>query len=134
MKAKTTVFFLIMGFLLQFYPLARPHAQPVQVSTEGSRQEFFLTVSLPAKDRFTLVSVTPIRSAEKLLGAIAAYDEVGTPRSADYMELYNDVGALLAVSWFDRFGIERLAVDRALVEDGDKLKGVYVLLVTGDSV
>jgi hypothetical protein len=134
MKSKTIFFFIAIGFLLQFYTVERPQAQPVRVGTEGSGQEFFLTVSLPPKDRFTLVSVTPIRSAGKLLGAIAAYDEVGTPRPADYLELYNDVGALLAVSWFDRFGIERLAVDRALVEDGDKLKGVYVLLVTGDSV
>jgi len=44
------------------------------------------------------------------------------------------VGALLAVGWFDRFGIERLAVDRALVEDGDELEGVFVLILAGDSI
>ena len=55
---------------------------------------------MPPKDRLTLVSIAPIRSDGKLLGAIAAYDDVATPRTADYLELYNDAGALLAVSWF----------------------------------
>ena len=134
MKLKATAVFLIISFLVQFYPVAGPHAEPLQVSTADSEQEFFLAVSLPPKDSLTLVSVTPIRSEGKLLGVIAAYDEVATTRRADYLELYNDAGDLLAVSWFDTFGIERLAVDRALVEDADNLKGVYVLLITGDSV
>jgi hypothetical protein len=134
MKSKPTTFFLIMSFLFQCYLVRRPHAEPAQIGPGGSGQEFFLAVSLPPKDRLTLVSFAPIRSQGKLLGAIAAYDDAATARPGDYLELYNDAGALLAVSWFDRFGVERLAVDRALVEHADNLKGVYVLLITGDSI
>jgi len=65
---------------------------------------------------------------------VAAYDDPTTKRPADYWELYNSTGDLLGVGWFDRFGIQRLAVDRGLLEDEDKLEGVFVLLSEGDSV
>jgi hypothetical protein len=68
------------------------------------------------------------------LGGIAAYDDSTTSRPADYVELFNNVGALLAVGWFDSFGIERLAVDRALVEKADALEGIFVLILTGDPI
>ena len=36
------------------------------------------------------------------------------------------------ISWFDRFGIERTAVDRGIVEQKDKLEGIFVVVVEGD--
>ena len=81
------------------------------------------------------MSVVEVTVGREILGAIAAYDDAATTRPDDYLELYNNVGALLAVSWFDRFGIERLAVDRALAEqDTSKLEGVFVLVITEDSI
>jgi hypothetical protein len=50
-----------------------------------------------------------------------------TQRPADYIELYNNTGNLVAVRWFDTYGIERMAVDRGLLEDRDKLEGVLSL-------
>jgi hypothetical protein len=134
MRSKTKAFFIIINFLVQPYLVAQLHAESIRISDKGSAQEMYLSVLLPPKDRLTLVSVVPMTAGEELLGGVAAYDDAATRRPADYLELFNNVGALLAVGWFDRFGIERLAVDRALVEDGDKLEGVFVLILTGDSI
>jgi len=66
---------------------------------------------------------------------LAVYDDDMTERRADYTELYDNTGHLLAVSWFDQFGIERVAVDRGLLEpDQDEFEGVFVLIEEGDLV
>jgi len=62
------------------------------------------------------------------------YDAPTTKRPADYFELYNTNGDLLAVGWFDRFDIERLAVDRGMLDDAGEVAGVFVSLLEGDSV
>ena len=55
-------------------------------------------------------------------------------RPVDYLEVFDSDGALVVVSWFDRFGIERLVVDRALVEGGQELEGVFVAVVNGEAI
>jgi hypothetical protein len=101
---------------------------------QASAYDVFLSVPLPAKDRLTVVSFLPIIAEGKILGGLVAYDDATTKRPADYLELYDNAGTVLAVGWFDRFGIERIAVDRALLEDADQLEGVFVLILEGDSV
>jgi len=132
--SKTKNLFIILSFLVQFSLLAYVHAEPTRISDQASAQEVFLSVPLPAKDRLTLVSFVPIITKGKILGGLVAYDDVTTKRPADYVELFNNAGTVLAIGWFDRFGIERMAVDRALLEDADQLEGVFVLLLEGDSV
>ena len=134
MRLKTKVLFIAINVFIQLYPLAQSHSEPAQTSATSSAQEFYHSVALPPKDRLTLVSVVGVTAQGEILGGLAAYDDAATARPADYLELYNNSGALLAVSWFDKFGIERLAVDRALAEHSDKLEGVFVLVVTGDSI
>lgn len=134
MKLRTKALFIVTIFLAQMYAVAHSYAEPLQIENQGSAHESYRSVSLPEKDSLALVSVVPLKAGTEVLGAIAAYDDAATIRPADYLELYNNVGALLAISWFDGFGIERLAVDRALTEDADKLEGVFVLLITGESI
>jgi hypothetical protein len=135
MKFETKALLILIIFLTQIYSVEHSHAEAIQVNIKNSAQENYRSVSLPEKDRLTLVSVVEVTVGREILGAIAAYDDVATTRPDDYLELYNNVGALLAVSWFDRFGIERLAVDRALAEeDTSKLEGVFVLVITEDSI
>ena len=69
-------------------------------------------------------------------GTIAAYvyDDVTTERPADYWELYDKNGGLLAISWFDRSGVQMTAVDRGILEEKDRLDGILVVLLTGDSI
>jgi hypothetical protein len=82
----------------------------------------------------TLVSSSPLVVEGQTLGEVLVYDDPTTKRPADYFELYDNPGDLIAVGWFDRFGIERMAVDRGLVEGTYKLEGVFVVLIDGDVV
>jgi hypothetical protein len=82
----------------------------------------------------TLVSIAPLLGNGQTVGAMAIYDDPSTPRRVDYLEVFDGGGALVAVNWFDRFGIERLIVDRALVEGGPELEGVFVAVVDGEVI
>jgi hypothetical protein len=68
----------------------------------------------------------------KIVGALLVYGNPKTKRPKDYLELYDNETNLVAVGWFDRFGIQRIAIDRGLFEDGPKLQGVFVTLLDGD--
>lgn len=131
MPLKTKAFFMLITLMAQL-SIAHLHAEPLPITTSPIQD--YRAVSLPEKDRLTLMSIVEVTVGREILGAIAAYDDAATARPADYLELYNNAGALLAVSWFDRFGIERLAVDRALAEDTNKLEGVFVLVITEDPI
>lgn len=104
-------------------------------AAENSLQPRFaaLAVGLPQAS-LTLVSVSPVIANGQTVGAIAVYDDPTTQRPADYLEVFDSEGALVVVSWFDRFGIERLVVDRALIEGGDELQGVLVAVLDGESI
>jgi hypothetical protein len=132
MPLKTKAFFMLIILMAQLSRIVHLHAEPLPITTSPIQD--YRAVSLPEKDRLTLMSIFEVTVGREILGAIAAYDDAATARSADYLELYNNAGALLAVTWFDRFGIERLAVDRALAEDTNKLEGVFVLVITEDPI
>jgi len=66
--------------------------------------------------------------------AAYVYTDVTTQRPADYWELYDRNGDLLAVSWFDRFGVQMTAVDRGILEEKDRLEGILVVVLTGESI
>jgi hypothetical protein len=134
MRSSTKVLFLLITFLAQLYLVAQPYAESARIVAKISAPDFALSVAPPQKDHLTLLSVVPVTVGGEVLGGLAAYDDLATARPADYLELYNKEGALLVVTWFDRFGIERLALDRALAENADELEGVFVLVATGDSV
>ena len=92
-----------------------------------------LSVGLP-QTPVTLVSLSPVIANGQVIGAIAIYDDPSTQRPADYIEVLNREGAVVMVSWFDSFGIERLVVDRALLDGGQELEGVFVAVVNGDVI
>jgi hypothetical protein len=50
------------------------------------------------------------------------------------IQVDGDDDDLVAVGWFDRFGIQRMAVDRALLGGKDELEGVFVTLLKGDPI
>ena len=78
-----------------------------------------------------LISVTAVVSGDRTVGALAIYDDPRTARPEDYIELYDNGGQLVAVGWIDRFGIQRITVDRSLLENRDDLRGVFVTVVDG---
>ena len=132
MPLETKALFIAIILMTQVCSIAYSHAEQLPITT--SPVQDYRAVSLPEKDRLALMSIFEVSVGREILGAIAAYDDAATARPGDYLELYNNAGALLAVSWFDRFGIERLAVDRALTEDTSELQGVFVLVVTEESI
>jgi hypothetical protein len=84
----------------------------------------------------SLVSFSPWVVEGEVLGTLAAYvyDDVTTARPADYWQLYDKEGNLLAIGWFDKFGIQRTAIDRGIVEQKDKLEGIFVVILNGESM
>jgi hypothetical protein len=67
-------------------------------------------------------------------GCMAVYDDAATKRRGDYAEIYNPTGDLIAIIWFDRFGILRSAIDRGIVFNKHHVEGVLVLVLDGDLV
>ena len=81
-----------------------------------------------------LVSIASVVLDDETLGNVVAYHDPTTKRPADYFELYDSEGNLLAIGWYDRFGIRRIAVDRGLFDEAQEPQGVFVTLLDGDSV
>ena len=134
MAFRNKVYFIILGIVAQLLFFGDVRADGLQPNDNASEQEI---VTVPAHHNMTLVSSQPwVVEGGKVWGTLAAYvyDDVTTKRAADYWELYGSTGDLVAISWFDRFGIQRLAVDRRLIEEGDKLEGTFVVFLDSDSV
>jgi hypothetical protein len=121
----------VIGGLVLFGWIAVAGAQAAAI---GSQPRYAaLAPGLP-QVAFTLVSVSPLTANGQTVGAMAIYDDPTTQRPVDYLEVFDSGGALAVVNWFDRFGIERLVVDRALVEGGYELEGVFVAVVNGEAI
>jgi len=126
--------FLILSLAL---PLRLPTdglAEPNWNGRKTSAYEVDSTTKLRAKHEMNVVSVVEIVAEEKLLGQLVVYDDPSTQRPVDYIELTNDHGVVLAIAWFDRFGIERMVVDRGILEEKEQLEGVLVPVLTGIAV
>jgi len=48
--------------------------------------------------------------------------------------LYDSAGDLVALGWFDQFGIQRIPVARGLLDESDELEGDFVFLLDGDPI
>ncbi len=108
------------------------HAEPVRVTGNLRGEKVLLPPSAPVTDRFMLVSFVTIGPEAERMAALAVYDDPQTRRPIDYLELYDGAGGLLLVSWVDRFGIRRTAMDHGLLqEEALGLEGVLILLIEG---
>jgi len=98
-----------------------------------TKEALLLSVPAPVQNVILVVFVRLV-NGDETMGALAVYDDPGTERRGDYLELYNSFGDVLALGWFDRFGIARTAIDRGLLEASQKLEGVFIVLADGISV
>ena len=121
--------FAILEFIAVLFFLEFVATRVAEAS--NSEQEI---VTGPDQHEIKLVSLDPWVVEGEVLGTVAlyVYADVTTERPADYWELYDQEGNLLAVSWFDRFGIRRTAVDRGILENEDKLEGNFVVVLDGN--
>lgn len=134
MSFKNKIYFIILGLVGQLFFFEPILTEFLRASDNTSEQEIFIPASVPEKDRLVLLSFFQLIVEGEIVGGAAEYDDTTTERPGDYLELYDSAGDLVVVSWFDRFGIERTAVDRGLLEEADELEGVFVLLLEGNPV
>jgi hypothetical protein len=122
------IWFVTLGIVAQLWLSGFVMAAELQASDGAPQRE------IVAQHPITLVSLDPWVIEGEIMGAVAAYvyNDVTTHRPADYWEIYDTEGNLIAVSWFDRLGSRKIAVDRGIVEQEDKLEGVLVEVVEGD--
>jgi hypothetical protein len=124
------VFVLIVFFCAQLLFAAPVHGE----MRMAGALEAVVPSSRATERTLTLVSFLPLVDEGNTVGAVLVYDDPTTTRPEDYFLLYNGVGNLVAVGWFDRFGIRRMTVDRGFLDGTDNLVGIFVSLVGGDSI
>ena len=125
--------FVILGIIASLLFFGDVRAEEGPPSDNATAQEI---VTGPEQHEMRLVSFDPWVIEGEVMGAVATYvyDDVTTERAADYWEIYNQDRELLAVIWFDSLGVRKTAVDRGIVEEKDKLEGVFVLVLDGDLI
>ena len=131
MKFNTKVYFILQFVGLLFF-LGFMAIKSLEAADSALEPEALLTAAGLEHPSLTLVSFSSLLIAGTTVGKVLIYDDPTTKRPADYFELYDADDDLFAVSWFDRFGIQRVAVDRGLLGEADKLEGVFVILLQGE--
>jgi hypothetical protein len=133
MAFRNKIYFIILGIIVQLLFFGDVKADERQPSDKAAEQRI---VTAPEQHDMTLVSFQPWVVEGEVWGSVAAYvhDDVSTERPADYWEVSDKQGNLLAFRWFDRFGIQRTAVDRGIIEQKDKLAGVFVVVLDGNAI
>jgi hypothetical protein len=89
------------------------------------------SIPISEQPHLTEVALSPLFVGGRIVGLVAVYDDPTTERPADRLQVYDNAGHLLVIGWFDKFGIQRMAVDRGLL-DGEKLEGVFVVMSDGE--
>jgi len=133
MAFRNKIYFIILGIMLQLLFFGDVRGDELQPSDNATEQEI---ITGPGQHEMSLVSFQPWVVQGEVLGTLAAYvyDDVTTERPVDYWELYDKNGDLLAASWFDRSGVQRSGGDRGILEEKDRLEGILVVVLTGDSI
>jgi len=133
MTVTRKISFIILGIVAQVLFFGEVRAGELPADDNASEQE--ITVP-PEQHDMTLVASQPWVVEGEVMGRLAAYvyNDVATKRPVDYLEFSDKKGDLVMVSWFDRFGIQRTAVDRGILEQKDTLEGIFVIVLDGDSL
>jgi hypothetical protein len=137
MLLKNKIFLVIIfffGFVAELIVLGWIANANAQAAESAAKPKIVLPTYGQAQSSLQLISLSPLVADGKTVGAVAVYDDPATRRSEDYLELYDSDGDLVAVGWFDRFGIQRIAVDRAFVEGREDLQGEFVTVVDGEPI
>ena len=133
MTVTRKISFIILGIVAQVLFFGEVRAGELPADDNASEQE--ITVP-PEQHDMTLVASQPWVVEGEVMGRLAAYvyNDVATKRPVDYLEFSDKKGDLVMVSWFDRFGIQRTAVDRGILEQKDTLEGIFVIVLDGESL
>jgi len=123
---RATILWIAIGALLALDTVL---VMPAHAAEEAALAK--VTPTLGSEQRsLKLIAVSPVLAGGHAAGAIAIYDDPVTRRPEDYLEMYDTGGDLVLVAWFDAFGIQRVAMERALLE-GRGPRGDFVVFVAG---
>ena len=129
---KKIIYLLILSFSVLFLFNRDLRSELMHVTENLHGERVLLPASAPDRGGLILVSFVKVLAGAEIVAALALYDDPRSKRSVDYVEVYDPIGGLLLISWVDRFGIRRIAMDQGLLEGGaSKLEGVLVLLPLG---
>ncbi len=134
MTFKIEICFAILTLVSQLVFFGYAAAEPLETSEAALEQDVLLTTLVAERNRHSLVSYFPVIIEGEDAGMVTVYKDPTAERSADYWEFYDPERNLVAASWFDRFGIARIAVDRGLLEETGQREGVFVVFVKGESL
>ena len=123
---------IMLGLAAPLFLSVPVEAEPIQSGDNTSVQQAILSPFGPEQSQLTEVSLSPLVVSGETVGMVVVYDDPTTERPVDFLALYDNAGQLVAIGWFDKFGIQRMAMDRGLLEDNGKLEGVLVLVLDGD--
>jgi hypothetical protein len=123
---------IMLGLAAPLFLSVLVEAEPIQSSDNTSVQQAILSPFGPEQSQLTEMSLSPLVVSGETVGMVVVYDDPTTERPVDFLALYDNAGQLVAIGWFDKFGIQRMAMDRGLLEDNGKLEGVLVLVLDGD--
>jgi len=125
--------FGLAGLLLALVlvPLGMSRIQGAE--SQSIRRSDLPSIELPQRPP-TVGKSIPLNIHGMSLGTAVVYNNrnIGTP--GDYLEFYNPTGNLIAVIWFDRFGIRRAAVDRSFLRGKNQPEGVFVPVEDGELI
>lgn len=120
---------LLLGLILAPFGIVRiqgAESQPIRKS-EG------LGMDLPERPVSVGKSI-PLIIHGVAVGTAVVYNSPDRAKPGEYLEFYNPTGNLVAVVWFDRFGIRRTAVDRSFLRGKNQVEGVFVPIDDGELI
>ncbi len=127
-----TVLLIVVFGVMTLTPDASMGAGATKFMKDLRGQTVLLPPSAPERERLVLVSFLNVIAESEIVGAVAIYDDPRTEAATDYMEMYDEAGGLVSVSWFDPHGIRRTAMDSGLLAgEASELQGLLVLLTEG---
>ena len=132
MKKLLSLVFITLALLL-FCETAQ--TEQLRVGSNLRHEKILLPSSAPDKSRLIALDKALVEGDELGVGLLASYDDPQTKLEIDYVEFYDLSGDLLVVSWIDRFGIWRIAIDRGLLnETPPRVDGVLIDLPVGETL
>ena len=108
--------------------------EQLRIGNNLRNENVLMPFSTPDKSRLIVTDYVMLCGEDGAAAILTFYDDLQTKLKIDYIELYDLSGNLLLVSWIDRFGVSRFAVDRGLLEEHPVLDRVLVLMSSGAEV
>lgn len=109
--------------------------EPLRIGENLRHENVLLPYGTPDKGQLVVTDSVMVEEEGGGVGIMIFYDDPRTKIEIDYLELYGISGDLLLVTWIDRFGVCRVAIDRALLTNEPKtVDGVLVLITGGTAI